>query len=123
MEGLSEAEERCQLSDIAEKWAHTENEATQDKVLQSMADYTKLYLSRLKNRGIESSSREHCDGNSTSKTSIPHRLNPSIQFKKGGSYETEQAGRVESIMQIGNDPVRLEELIRVFDQDVVRSGK
>ncbi|XP_064613203.1 tryptophan decarboxylase-like [Liolophura sinensis] len=126
-----EAEEKRQLRDIADKWERTEDEATQNNTLKALADYTKLFLSRLKKPGTESSKWEHwpsarsnhdSEVKCTSDNAIPHRFNPSIHFKNNENEETGQTGRLESIMQLGHDPIRLEELIRMFDQDVVRSG-
>lgn len=51
-----------------------------------------------------------------------HAFNPSIPVpwvKKDG----DRYGNLQSILQIGDETVELEDLIRAFDQDVVRSGE
>ncbi|XP_064613204.1 tryptophan decarboxylase-like [Liolophura sinensis] len=119
-------------------------------MLQCLTDYAQLFLSRLEKTEsvLDKDGREfmsHTNGKvkpeitklekrtrldeenlSAPRVLRPHAFNPSIDFKKVETEQITLSGEKEEnlkkILHIEKNTVRPEELIRVFDKDVVRSG-
>lgn len=82
---------------------------------------------QLKPRSRQEASHHAEQGLYSPRGAKAHVFNPCIDFEKVETEQTALNGKqnenLESILQIGKKTIRPEELIRVFDKDVVRSGK
>lgn len=149
------AEERKRLTCIADQWRRTENKDNQNRVLQCMTDYTKLFFNRMGKPGTDSCNGQHKSLNTNdedksedksradavqvprnqrgasrqgqthhfeNQRSKPHAFNPGISIPNGKKHD-DRNGNLQSILHIGDETVKLEELIRIFDNDVARSGE
>lgn len=150
MEQHHESHVKKQLAYTADQWRQTEDEANQEEVLQSITDYTKVFFGRLRQREsvpykanygsrlIAHGSSDVKSGDDWETDSGDERLdeNPSVTTKTGGSRQRskphpynpsisseQKTDKLDSVIRIGQGKMKLEDVVQVFDENVVRSGK